>query len=216
MNLRSLFHFLARNNKAHWDKIYNKYSPDELGWHQEYPDTSLRFIGEAGLGRDARIIDIGGGTSRLTEVLLDKNYNYLSVFDISSNALRASRERLGKRGKRITWIEGDITTYVFNQEYDVWHDRAVFHFLTEKTDRNNYLKTLDSTLSTRGHVIISTFSPEAPPKCSGLPIMRYTPELLQNEIGSRFNLINSTEEMHNTPGNTQQKFIYCHFIRSVK
>lgn len=211
----NVFSQFSENNKSHWDKVYSTYSPDQLGWYQKQPEISLKLIAETGLDLDAQIIDIGGGTSLLASLLLKQGYKKLTVFDISSSALCVAQQALAEQAGDINWIEGDILSYTFDQQYDVWHDRAVFHFLTNADDRFKYLQTLNRSLSANGHFLISCFSPEAPAKCSGLPVVRYTPELLQNEIGSEFELVNSREELHQTPTGVEQRFISCHFKRTV-
>lgn len=215
MGISSLFDFFRKKDKSHWEKIYTSRAPHKLGWYQEHPEVSLRLIRETGLGSNAPIIDVGGGASRLAGALLQEGYHNLTVFDISARALYTAKQLLACEAEKVTWIEGDITSYVFNQQYDIWHDRAVFHFLTEAEDRQKYLQSLNRTLSADGHLIIAAFSPEAPPKCSGLPVVRYSPETLQKEIGLGFELISSMDEFHRTPANTEQKFIYCHFRRAA-
>ncbi|MEN8189292.1 MAG: class I SAM-dependent methyltransferase [Thermodesulfobacteriota bacterium] len=214
MSLFSFLRFFRKGDKSHWEKIYSSHSSQQLGWYQESPEISLQFIADSKSGFEAHIIDVGGGTSRLAEMLLQQGYHNLTVFDISSQALNVARLSLAEKAERITWIEGDIISYSFDQQYDIWHDRAVFHFLTEAEDRQKYMQTLNRTLSANGHFIISTFSPEAPPKCSGIPVARYTPQSLRKEVGSGFELLDSREEFHRTPANTEQKFIYCLFKRS--
>ena len=202
-----------RNRKDYWERVYQKHAPTELGWYQAYPETSIKLINNTGVSHDSRVIDVGGGTSKLSEHLLHQGYKELTVLDISSNSIKKAKSQLGEKSSRINWIEGDVTRYGFKEHYDVWHDRAVFHFLTKTEDRKGYVNSLDQALKLNGHLIIATFSLEAPPKCSGLSVVRYSPETLQNELGDNFNLIETLVEDHATPSGVKQNFIYCRFIK---
>ena len=202
-----------RNRKNHWERVYQKHAPTEVGWYQAYPETSLKLINNTGVGHDGRIIDVGGGTSKLCEHLLHQGYKELTVLDISGNSIKKAKSQLAEKSSKINWIEGDVTRYGFKEHYDVWHDRAVFHFLTKTEDRKGYVNSLDQALKLNGHLIIATFSLEAPPKCSGLSVVRYSPETLQNELGDNFNLIETLVEDHATPSGVKQNFIYCRFIK---
>jgi 2-polyprenyl-3-methyl-5-hydroxy-6-metoxy-1,4-benzoquinol methylase len=202
-----------RNRKDHWERVYQKHAPTEVGWYQAYPETSLKLINNTGVGHDSSIIDVGGGTSKLSEHLLHQGYKELTVLDISSNSINKAKSQLGEKSSRITWIDGDVTRYGFKEHYDVWHDRAVFHFLKKIEDRKGYVNSLDQALKPNGHLIIATFSLEAPPKCSGLPVVRYSPETLQNELGDNFNLVETLVENHATPSGLKQNFIFCRFMK---
>ncbi len=202
-----------RNRKDHWERIYQKNAPTEVGWYQAYPETSLKLINNAGVSHDSRIIDVGGGTSKLAECLLHQGYKELTVLDISSHSIKKAKSQLGEKSGSINWVEGDVTSHGFKEHYDVWHDRAVFHFLTKIEDRQGYVDSLDHALKLNGHLIIATFSLEAPPKCSGLSVVRYSPETLQNELGENFNLVETLVEDHVTPSGVKQNFIYCRFIK---
>jgi ubiquinone/menaquinone biosynthesis C-methylase UbiE len=202
-----------RNRKDHWERVYQKHAPTEVGWYQAYPETSLKLINNTGVGHDSRIIDVGGGTSKLSEHLLHQGYKELTVLDISSNSIKKAKSQLGEKSSRINWIEGDVARYGFVEHYDVWHDRAVFHFLTKDGDRKGYVNSLNQVLKLYGHLIIATFSLEAPPKCSGLSVVRYSPETLQNELGDNFNLVETLVEDHATPSGVKQNFIFCRFIK---
>ena len=202
-----------RNRKDHWERVYQKQAPTEVGWYQAYPETSLKLINNTAVGHNSRIIDVGGGTSKLSEHLLDQGYKELTVLDISNNSIKKARLQLGEKSSRIDWIEGDVTRYGFKEHYDVWHDRAVFHFLTKIEDRKGYVNSLDQALKLNGHLIIAAFSLEAPPKCSGLSVVRYSPESLQNELGDNFNLVETLVEDHATPSGVKQNFIYCRFMK---
>ena len=205
--------FTKRNSKGHWERIYRKNEPAKVGWYQDRPELSLKLIKFTRLKMDAGIIDVGGGTSLLPGLLLDQGYQNLSVLDISGPAINKAKTQLGEKSKDIKWIEANITDYVFAEQYDIWHDRAVFHFLTDAGDRQKYVDSLRKALKIDGHLIMATFSPDAPPKCSGLAVNRYTPETLHHELGSNFEIINTINETHTTPSGVQQAFIYCHFRR---
>jgi len=201
------------NQKDHWERVYKKNASTEVGWYQAYPERSLKLINDTGVGADGSIIDIGGGTSTLAGHLLDQGYRQITVLDLSGNAIEKAKLQLGEKSGRINWIEADVTKYSFMEKYDIWHDRAVFHFLTEAEDREGYKNSLDHALRLNGHLIISTFSPDAPPKCSGLSVVRYSPEALQNELGDNFILVESLVEDHVTPSGVKQNFIFCRFIK---
>lgn len=197
--------------KEHWKKVYQTKQPIEVSWFQTDPAVSLELIALTGINHTQRIIDVGGGASVLVDKLLDAGFEGLTVLDISSAALDYAKERLGERSANIQWIESDVTEFEFVRKYDLWHDRAVFHFLTDPEDRKKYKKVLNESLNPGGHVIIAAFALEGPPKCSGLDVERYSPEKMKNEIGGSFDLIKSVDEIHRTPWNAEQKFIYCYF-----
>ncbi len=202
-----------RNQKDHWESVYQKHSPAEIGWYQAYPERSLKLIHNTGAGTDSSIIDVGGGTSALSKHLLDQGYKKLAVLDISGKSIERAKSQLGEKFSEINWIEADVTKYSFMEQYDIWHDRAVFHFLTKAEDRKGYTSSLNKALKLNGHLIMATFTLDAPPKCSGLSVQRYSPETLQNEFGDNFNLIEAFPEDHVTPSGIEQKFIYCRFIK---
>jgi SAM-dependent methyltransferase len=205
-----------RNRKNHWERVYQKHSPTEVGWYQANPERSLKLIKNTGAGTDSSIIDVGGGTSTLSKHLLDKGYKKLTVFDISGNSIERAKSQIGEKSREIKWIEADVTKYSFMEQFDIWHDRAVFHFLTKAEDRKAYIDSLNQALKLNGHLIIATFGMDAPPTCSWLPVVRYTPETLHNELGDNFNLVEVFEEDHMTPSGTKQVFIYCRFIMRIK
>jgi SAM-dependent methyltransferase len=195
--------------KEHWERVYDK-SDAEHSWTQAEPRLSLELIGEVcGSGR---IIDVGGGSSRLAELLLDHGYE-VAVLDISERALERARGRLGRRAGYVQWIAADVTSNPDPGVCDVWHDRAVFHFLTDAADRAAYVSLLTRTLRPGGHAIIATFSPEGPPKCSGLDVRRYDGPALAAEIGPEFELLKSVPEVHTTPWGNTQAFQYSVFRR---
>jgi SAM-dependent methyltransferase len=210
-----LFQFIPfkHNRKQHWERIYKKNKPDELSWYQNYPDVSLKLINATGIGTVGNIIDVGGGTSKLAGKLLDQGYTSLTVLDISGSSIEKAKLQYGEKSKHITWIEADVTKFNFPEIFDIWHDRAVFHFLTDPMDRRRYVASLHHALKPGGHLIISTFGLKGPPKCSGLNVVRYGAETLHKEFGDNFELIENFDEVHDTPSGVQQNFIYCRFTK---
>jgi SAM-dependent methyltransferase len=200
-----------RHPKAHWEEVYSTKRVSEVSWYQEHSDVSLDLIRRTGLKTISPIIDVGGGASRLVDDLLAKGYSDLTVLDISAAALNAARDRLGPRADEVTWIEVDITAAVLpHQSFDLWHDRAVFHFLTDADDRDRYVKTVRHSVRPGGHVIVAAFGPDGPLRCSGLPVVRYDPEGLHDQFGPAFELVEHRSENHRTPFGTTQPFIYCY------
>jgi len=201
----------SAEHKSHWEKIYAQKLPTELSWYQGHLQMSLQFIERTGVGKSASIIDVGGGASTLVDDLLDRGFTHLTVLDVSSKAIDLARVRLGSNADKINWIEADITRVSLPQNhYDLWHDRAVFHFLTSAEGRQKYVELVKDSLKPGGHIIIATFAPDGPPRCSGLDVVRYSPDSLLEEFGSDFELIESAREEHLTPSRTKQKFIYCY------
>ena len=206
------------DRKAHWEHIYSDRKPTEVSWYQKRPEYSLELINAMGLDMTACIIDIGAGASTLIDYLLEAGYQNLTVLDIASAAIEQARARLGDRADKVVWLEHDITEpnvteLITSGLYDVWHDRAVFHFLTEANDRKAYVNTLSSVLKKGAHVIIATFALNGPEKCSGLEIVRYSPETMSAVLGDSFQLVETRQEDHVTPANELQSFVYCRFIR---
>lgn len=202
------------SDKKHWESIYATRQHNQVSWFQEHAALSLQFIRDTGVGPDAHILDVGGGASVLVDDLLDAGYHNLSVLDISAAALRAAQARLGATASRVHWIEADITQLELPEaSIDVWHDRAVFHFLTNAQDRQRYVQTVQHAVKPGGHVIIATFAEDGPLKCSGLDIVRYRPETLHHEFGAGFELLKSQNEHHHTPSGADQSFIYCYCRR---
>lgn len=200
------------NKKTHWEGVYASKPAGALGWYKPHLQTSIAWIKELGLEAEAPIIDVGGGVSTLVDDLLNAGHRSISVLDISEEALKAARARLGAMGEAITWLNGDITSFDLpRHHYELWHDRAAFHFLTELDQQQSYRDNLLNALKPGGHLIIGTFAPEAPPKCSGLPIQRYTHEKLNNVLGGEFELQRHDKELHVTPGGVEQMYLYCHF-----
>ncbi len=203
----------AMNRKAHWDEVYSNKSPLEVSWYQKEPALSLQLIENTGLSTKATIIDIGGGASTLVDHLKEDGYEHLAVLDISGNALASAKTRLASAADSIEWYESDITTFQSPHQFDVWHDRAVFHFLTEADDRNRYVETLKQTLKPGGHLIMAAFAIGGPSKCSGLDIVQYDAEKLLTELGSDFTLLEENSEIHVTPTEKAQQFAYFRFIK---
>jgi ubiquinone/menaquinone biosynthesis C-methylase UbiE len=200
--------------KDHWENVYATKPTTGVSWFQEHAAQSLRLIAESGLPRPASIIDVGGGASTLVDDLLAQGYTALSVFDISAKALAAARARLGAAAERVQWFEGDITAMALPaQAYDLWHDRAVFHFLTTPEQREAYVRNVMRAVKPGGHVIVSTFAEDGPLQCSGLPVMRYSAEGLHAEFGAPFELLRHEKEAHHTPAGGVQQFIYCYCRR---
>ena len=199
------------DRKAHWESLYTMKSPEETSWFQASPELSLAFIAATGVGKDARIIDVGGGASVLAERLLDAGFTQVTVLDISCAALARAKERLGERAGHVTWLEMDITEAKLPGPIDVWHDRAVFHFLTDVGDRRKYRQVAEAALRPGGHLILATFALEGPPRCSGLEVLRHSPESLQQEFSDRFELAETRQEIHTTPSQARQAFLYCRF-----
>jgi len=210
-DLQAVFGLMDR--KEHWEKTYAARRSDGLSWYQEKPDHSLAMIHRAGTGLDEPIIDVGGGASVLVDHLLQEGYKDLTVLDISSIALEKARERLGTRSGLVRWIENDITAWAADRSYSLWHDRAVFHFLTRQEDRNSYVRALHKCLPSGGQAIIAAFAIGGPEKCSGLEIVQYDSNVLATELGAEFRLLEQAAEEHYTPAGALQKFGYYRFIR---
>jgi 2-polyprenyl-3-methyl-5-hydroxy-6-metoxy-1,4-benzoquinol methylase len=200
------------DTKAHWARIYETLAPTEFSWYQEHLSLSLELIHSTGASKAAQIIDVGGGTSRLVDELLAEGYQHVTVLDIAGRALELARQRLGSRAAAITWVEADITTVELPRHcYDVWHDRAVFHFLMQAEERRRYVETMGNAVRKDGYVIVATFALEGPTRCSGLDVVRYSSASLQDEFGAEFELITSARERHRTPHGVEQAFLYCSF-----
>ena len=184
-----------------------------MSWYRPHLESSLALIEEADTGPSASIIDVGTGESTLVEDLLSRGYSNLTALDISQAAISATRKRLGDRAQRVHWRVADITQAELEPSvYDVWHDRAVFHFLTSDDDRRAYVRQVVRAVKRGGHVIVSTFGPDGPSRCSGLEVLRYDAESLYAQFGARFRLISSSQHLHETPFGTTQQFLYCHCI----
>jgi 2-polyprenyl-3-methyl-5-hydroxy-6-metoxy-1,4-benzoquinol methylase len=197
--------------RTHWEKIYSTKAPDQVSWYRPHLETSLALVKRAAADRTASIIDVGGGESTLVDDLVEQGFQNITVLDVSQAAIDVNKTRLGERAKRVQWIVADITqAELKRQAYDVWHDRAVFHFLIAPEQRSAYVGHVAHSVKPGGHVIVSTFGPEGPTKCSGLDVVRYDADSLHDEFGARFRLIESSKEMHRTPFGTTQQFLYCY------
>ena len=202
---------LSKPRKFHWEQVYANKAPTEVSWYQPVPEDSLGLIESTGVGHSDSIIDAGGGASTLVDGLVNAGYTDITVLDISSAALERSRQRLGANAAQVTWIESDVTEFEAERQFALWHDRAVFHFLTDEDDRRLYRDVVISALQPNGHLVMGTFGPEGPLKCSGLDICRYDAAQLQREIGPRFTLRSHTIEEHQTPGGSSQQFLFAWF-----
>lgn len=195
--------------QAHWENIYGKKAPAAVSWYRPHLERSLELIEKAAPAHSAGIIDVGGGESTLVDDLVARGYHNITVLDISQTAIDVTRKRLST-SQNIHWLVGDVTTVELeSRTYDVWHDRAVFHFLTATDARTAYVRQVAKTVKPGGHVIVSTFGPEGPSKCSGLEVVRYDAESLHKEFGISFHLLGSSTELHKTPFGTTQQFLYC-------
>ena len=198
------------NSKAHWEAVYESRAPAEQSWYQSEPTRSLELLEQLGLAPASAIIDVGGGASTLVDALLERGVGSITVLDISGAALAHSKARLGARATSVQWIEGDITNVDLgaSASYDFWHDRAVFHFLTESGDRRRYVAAAARALRPGGAALVATFAPHGPSHCSGLEVARYDSELLAREFGREFSLERSMDELHHTPSGGEQAFTY--------
>jgi SAM-dependent methyltransferase len=202
-------------SKEHWERAYSTNATDAVSWYQQHPDRSLQLIEATGVSRTAPIIDVGGGASTLVDDLVKRGYQDVSVLDISPSALGAARHRLGATAELVKWLEADITNAELPlNAYDVWHDRATFHFLTTAEERNAYTRAVQRAVRPGGHVIIATFAEDGSTRCSGLPVMRYSAAELDAEFGAALALVSHERELHHTPFATTQHFTYCHWRKA--
>ena len=196
--------------QTHWEKIYGEKAPNAVSWYRAHLETSLELIERATSNFSASIIDVGGGESTLADDLLARGYHNITVLDVSQTAIDVNKGRLGAASDRIHWLVADIAkAELLPNAYDVWHDRAVFHFLTTMDERMAYVRQVAKAVKPGGHVLVSTFGPEGPTKCSGLDVVRYDAKSLHKEFGVRFRLLHSFKELHRTPFGTSQQFLYC-------
>lgn len=197
--------------KTHWENVYQTKDPEAVSWYRPHLETSLALIERTGVGHSSAIIDVGGGESTLADDLLARGYQNITVLDISETAIDVCKNRMGAAAGRIHWLAADVTrTELPTSTYDVWHDRAVFHFLTGPEQRAAYVRNVARSVKRDGHVIVSTFGPEGPMKCSGLDVVRYNADSLHDQFGARFRLVESSKELHRTPFGTTQQFLYCY------
>ena len=199
------------DRKTHWENVYLTKNPDQVSWTQTIPKTSLDLIFSLQPKKDAEIIDIGGGDGTLVDHLLEAGFENITVLDISKKALEKAQERLGERANKVTWVVSDITTFKPTKRFDIWHDRAVFHFLTDENDIDRYLKTVNVAL--KGHLIIGAFSDKGPEKCSGLTIRQYSEASITKTFNDNFKKLTCFMEDHITPFDTKQNFLFCTFKR---
>jgi len=197
------------DQKKHWESIYRTKDVHTVSWFQREARESLELITRFAADRTAPIIDVGGGASVLVDDLLTAGYTDVTVLDVSETALEISRERLGAAAARVKWIAADVRDAPLDREYIVWHDRAVFHFLTRAADRQAYVAQVERTVRPGGYVLVATFAEDGPATCSGLPVVRYSAESLHSEFGPAFRIVTSEHEDHHTPGGREQSFLYC-------
>ena len=195
----------------HWQNVYDKKNENEVSWYQKSPKLSLEFVKSLNLSLDAEIIDIGAGESRLVDNLLEMGFVNLSVLDISSKSIEKTKKRLGLKSKLVNWIVSDINNFNPKKKYDLWHDRAAFHFLKDSVEIDNYVKLVKSSLHNQGNLIIATFSENGPLKCSGLEVSRYSENSISDLFNNDFELIKSQKSIHKTPFSTSQEFLFSKF-----
>jgi SAM-dependent methyltransferase len=203
----------VQGTERYWETVWRDRVPEEMSWFEATPTHSFELISRAAPDPAAAIIDVGGGASRLVDELLGAGHGDLTVLDISEAALEAARQRLGALADRVDWVHADVLTHRFGRTFRVWHDRAVFHFLVDPDDRHRYVERLLEAIEPEGDVIISTFGPEGPTQCSGLPVQRYGRAAMIETLGPQFELRSYDEAMHRTPSGVQQQFAFCHFRR---
>lgn len=205
------------DRKAHWEQVYDTRSSMEVSWYQPLPARSLELIREAGAGPESAVIDVGGGDSRLVDTLLEREFRRVTVLDLSGAALARARARLGAPAAAVIWLEADVTAAeLAPAAYDLWHDRAVFHFLTDPQDRVRYVAAAARAVRPGGALIIATFALDGPTRCSGLEVVRYGPEELAREFGDSFVLLRSFGDVHRTPSGGEQRFTYAMFERRLE
>lgn len=197
--------------KAHWENIYTTKRPQEFSWYQEVPTFAMRFLSQARVSKKASILDVGGGDGFFVDYLLENGYSDITVSDISSMALERAQKRLGSIAQKVTWSEGDILAFASEKIYDFWYDRAVFHFLTTTDEVNAYVKKVTEILSPEGVMIVGTFSPNGPQKCSGIPVKQYSEKEIQSVFSPSFVAIDFEREIHQTPFDTSQEFLFSQF-----
>ena len=201
---------MTQSTKDHWNKIYQNKKIDEVSWFQEKPMISLELIRKLSQNKKAAIIDVGGGDSLLIDYLLDEDYLDITVLDISKEAIRKAKERLGDKAHKIKWVVSDILDFKSEKPFDIWHDRACFHFITSKNDTIKYVEKVDKFLNAKGAIIMGVFSKMGPEKCSGIPIIQYSEDQIELLFEPEFKKISSTYHEHITPFDTSQNFIFCH------
>jgi ubiquinone/menaquinone biosynthesis C-methylase UbiE len=206
----------AMSRRLHWDNVYTTKRESEVSWFQQNPSVSLDLIAAAGATPASRIIDIGGGASRLVDALVEKGFRAVTVLDVSDAALAVAATRLGSRANEVRWIAADATSWEPQEQYDVWHDRAAFHFLTDEADRTAYVARLTRALRPGGHAIIATFAEDGPERCSGLPVQRHDAASLAGALGPAFELVETRRHAHATPWGSEQRFRFNLFRRAIQ
>ncbi|MGI9530048.1 class I SAM-dependent methyltransferase [Lutimonas sp.] len=199
------------NRKSFWDGIYKSSMPHQTGWYQDNPKISLELINSLGLTKSSKIIDIGGGDSLFVDHLVDLGFEDITVLDVSKNAIKRAKKRLGKRAKRIKWLVSDVLDFDSVESYELWHDRACLHFLTREDERDQYAAVAKKAIAGKGALIIGAFSKTGPERCSGLPIQQYTCHELYQYFSDTFEQVESIETVHITPSKTKQNYVFCHF-----
>jgi len=199
--------------KHHWEQFWSTSEPRNVSWYQDSPEASLHLINATRVSRDAHILDVGGGASTLVDGLIDRGFENISVLDLSDSAIAHAKERLGARSEKVAWMTGDVTAFHADTQIDLWHDRAVLHFLTEKRDRDLFVQSFTESIAPNGHAIFATFALDGPRKCSGLEVVRYGPQEIKALLGESFQLLEIEQETHLTPGEIKQRFTYFRFQR---
>ncbi len=206
---------LLEPTKNHWETVYTTKDSTQVSWFTEHLNLSLDFIHKTGVDRAGKIIDVGGGASTLVDDLLERGFQNITVLDVSQSAISLAQKRLGCQANSVNWLGADIRQVELPHHfYDVWHDRAVFHFLTDPEDRQTYLNTVKYAVKPGGHLIMATFAIDGPQRCSGLDVVRYNSTSIKDEFGDIFELVDTTDEFHKTPFATEQKFTYCYLKKS--
>lgn len=205
---------MTHAGQSHWDAVYEKKAASEVSWYEPHPEKSLELIRATGVHASDPIIDVGGGASLLVDELLAAGYRDLTVLDLSAAVLEKLRNRLGSAAAAVTLLHQDVTAFRPGKQYALWHDRAVFHFLIHREDRERYVEAVRDGVRPGGHVLMATFGPSGPERCSGLPTMRYDAATLAAELGAEFELVTSSLVIHRTPSNANQQFLYCRLTRS--
>jgi SAM-dependent methyltransferase len=203
------------SRRAHWQNVYTNKGENEVSWFQQSPAPSLELIAQIDATSPSAILDIGGGASRLVDHLIDRGFQDVTVLDLSEAALEAAKARLGSLAAQVHWIVADATVWQPPKAYDVWHDRAAFHFLVDPADRSAYVRRMKQAVTPGGHVVLGTFAIDGPEKCSGLPVNRYDAAGLAEELGGGFELMKSLRHDHSTPWNSTQRFQFCIFRRTA-
>ncbi len=201
------------SRSAHWNQVYATKAATEVSWYQPRPETSLALIARAGIARADAIVDVGGGAATLVDALLDAGHSDLTVLDIAESAFAAARQRLGPLAARVRWCVADVTEWQPQQQYALWHDRAVYHFLLAEDERRRYIASLGAALVSGGTAILASFAPDGPERCSGLPVRRHSAAMLAEELGAGFTLLETLSEAHHTPAGAVQRFVWCRFRR---